>query len=210
MTRVQWCWYLVRTFAVLAPLLLLLGLSQAIWGDGRQCYQFWQEWSVSHQIVTRAARVVTGWGNALAYAIYGIILWRAILRRQQDEVCFVFRYILVQLVIALVLTHALKNAFGMPRPSAGEIASRPWSFNSLYQSFPSGHTVEIVGAALPLALRSSRMIIPALCGLWIASVAYSRVYLGRHFLMDIWGGLVLGTFAALLIHTFSRQQNRAA
>jgi membrane-associated phospholipid phosphatase len=185
--------------AVLGPIVLLLALSHAIWGGGQACYLFWESWNVLHPAVTLCARLATDWGNPLAYAIYGLILIRAMHRKNRDDLRFVLCYIIVQLVIALVLTNVLKNAFGLPRPYVDATEARPWSFKSMYQSFPSGHTAEIVGAVLPLALRWPRPAQAVLCGLWIAAVGYSRVYLGRHYLMDIWGGIAIGGLAALSI-----------
>lgn len=76
------------------------------------------------------------------------------------------------------------------------------------KGFPSGHTTEIFCVVTYLALISKHKLlqIALLCiGL---IVAYSRVYLSQHFIQDILGGAVLGTFCALVTYTaFQRYQN---
>ena len=191
--------------AVLAPILLLLALSHAIWGSGQACYLFWTNLSELNPVLTFCVQLVTDWGNPLIYAIYAAILVRAARQKNRDDLRFVLCYIIVQLAIALVLANVLKNAFGLPRPYVEATEAKPWSFRSMYQSFPSGHTAEIVGAVLPLALRRPHPATAALCGLWIAVVGYSRIYLGRHYLMDIWGGIAIGLLASLCILHLARK-----
>ena len=192
----------------LGPLLALLALSYLVWGSGQACYLFWREWGNSHPTaITTIWKAVTNWGNALAYVIYAMILLQAVRKNSRDDLRLVLCYTGVQLVVTLALTHLLKNFFGMPRPYTGDILPQPWSFQAAYQSFPSGHTSEIVGAFLPLAVWRNRVGDAVLCGLWIAMVAYSRVYLGRHYLMDIWGGMAVGSLAALCILYFARKRS---
>jgi Membrane-associated phospholipid phosphatase len=190
----------------LGPLIVLLVTSHAVWGSGEATYTFWKYWSRAHPLVTRAANVITDWGNPLAYLVYGVIALQAVCRKRRGDLRLVLCYTAVQLCIALVLTHVLKNAFGMPRPFAKESVPQPWAFQSIYQSFPSGHTTEIVGAVLPLALWRGRLRDAVAGCVWVTLVAYSRVYLGRHYLMDIWGGMTLGCLSAFLIFHFARKR----
>lgn len=189
----------------LGPLLVLLAASFCLWGSGEATYAFWRHWAYVHPAITRVVHLITNWGNPLAYIVYGLILFTAVRHKRRGDLWLVIWYIAAQLCIALCLTHLLKNAFGMPRPFTGEHVPHPWAFKAMYQSFPSGHTTEIVGAVLPLALWRKRFGDAAVCGLWLTLVAYSRVYLGRHYLMDIWGGLALGCLSAFLILHFARK-----
>jgi len=131
-----------------------------------------------------------------------------------------------------VLTHALKNTFALPRPAeidssvrllgdatpdaapVRSAAGRFWTLPdpaaiAYYRSlphasfgFPSGHvstaTTFWVGTS---ALLRSRTLGAIGAGV-ILLTAVSRVYLGRHFLADVAGGLVLGlsvVLASLLV-----------
>lgn len=66
-------------------------------------------------------------------------------------------------------------------------------------SFPSGHatmaaiTFGVLAVLASHAMsRWSRSLVHAACGLVVISIAYSRIYLGVHWLSDVLGGLLLG------------------
>ncbi len=66
-------------------------------------------------------------------------------------------------------------------------------------SFPSGHatmaaiTFGVLAVLASHAMsRWSRSLVHATCGLVVISIAYSRIYLGVHWLSDVLGGLLLG------------------
>lgn len=63
-------------------------------------------------------------------------------------------------------------------------------------SFPSGHTAVSFAAAGVLALRKSRLAVPAL--ILASIIAFSRLYLYVHFPTDVLGGLLVGLLCALL------------
>ena len=75
--------------------------------------------------------------------------------------------------------------------------------------FPSGHTTAITGAAgwLIYLKRSWPYII--LGTLISASVALSRLYLGVHYIRDLFGGLLLGTIMVLTALLFKRRMGMA-
>jgi undecaprenyl-diphosphatase len=70
--------------------------------------------------------------------------------------------------------------------------------------FPSGHSVAASALFLTLALVAAqspnpgvrRLLVGAAIGIALL-VAWSRVYLGVHYLTDVMGGLLLGTAGAL-------------
>jgi len=61
--------------------------------------------------------------------------------------------------------------------------------------FPSGHTSNavVLWGGISLFLKSSRLTI--FCALLILLIPLSRMYLGRHFLADILGGYLVGSFS---------------
>lgn len=102
--------------------------------------------------------------------------------------------------LAFLLDTAIKAVVRHPRPTEAMIALPP-DF-----SFPSGHTVAASALYLTLALLAAgverragprRLLIAS--GLVVSLlVAWSRVYLGVHYLSDVVGGLLLGTAGAIV------------
>jgi undecaprenyl-diphosphatase len=74
-------------------------------------------------------------------------------------------------------------------------------------SFPSGHAATSFAAATMLALAFPRLA-PALL-LLAAAVAFSRVYVGVHYPLDIVGGAVLGALIAIALRRLVRARRRS-
>jgi undecaprenyl-diphosphatase len=108
---------------------------------------------------------------------------------------------LIALALALALASSassvVKHAVARERPFdaiprvavIGKAPSDP--------SFPSGHTTNAFAAATILA-RAVPQAAPLWWGLAIA-IAYSRVYLGVHYPLDVAGGAVLGMVCAMIV-----------
>jgi undecaprenyl-diphosphatase len=73
-------------------------------------------------------------------------------------------------------------------------------------SFPSGHAATSFAAATMLSFAFPRFA-PALLVL-AAAVAFSRVYVGVHYPLDILGGAVLGSLMAIAIRALVRVRAR--
>ncbi len=146
--------------------------------------------------------------------------------------------VLVALLLAGVLTEALKSISALPRPSdidarVNEPADSPpvpvldrggassfWGLPipeaiAAVQSrpdpsygFPSGHvslaTAFFAGVALFFRLRS----VVFFGAVWVPLMAVSRVYLGRHFLADVLGGVGVGALAVVAAALLLRGPDR--
>ena len=100
------------------------------------------------------------------------------------------------LICELLLCNVLlKPLVARPRPYALReielLIEAPKDF-----SFPSGHTAAAFAAASALAMRRSRLTIPALVLALI--IAFSRLYLYVHYPTDVLAGIVLGSLCGIL------------
>jgi membrane-associated phospholipid phosphatase len=116
----------------------------------------------------------------------------------------------VTLVLAIVFADALtivaKGAFASPRPHAVDarvrtlgafesrltLAASRTSVPADEFGFPSGHVATSAAWALGLAWSRRKAWQLSAAAAWIALMAVSRMYLGRHFPADVIGGLVVG------------------
>jgi undecaprenyl-diphosphatase len=107
----------------------------------------------------------------------------------------------VAVVIADASAGFLKVLVGENRPSEPDpLVSIPHS-----HSFPSGHTATAVAGAVVLSVLAPRAA--PLFVLLAAGVAYSRLYVGAHFPLDVVGGAVLGAATALLLLAVVRRRS---
>jgi membrane-associated phospholipid phosphatase len=114
--------------------------------------------------------------------------------------------------LSFLLDNGLKLVFQHPRPTEAIIAI-PDSY-----SFPSGHAVAASALFITLALAAAtgeRRLRPRRVLVWggvliAVLVAWSRVYLGVHYLSDVVGGLLLGSAGAIAVSTaLSRTDSHA-
>ena len=92
--------------------------------------------------------------------------------------------------LTTIATSWLKELFDRPRPPddadpVSSLIDLPTS-----ASFPSGHASTAFAAAVALSVLVPRWRVPALA--LAAVVAFSRVYLGVHFWLDVIAGALLG------------------
>ena len=184
------------------PLLLALGWTFAAFDSEADVHTFMLRHRAAHPLLKDATKILTDWGNAAVYAVYAWLLFTGLRRKDRCRTRLAVVYIVVQLAVALVLVHVLKFVIGRPRPDVDGLF-RSMSTHSRYHSMPSGHTTEISGAVLPLAMRAKSTLAVLGMGLYLGAVGYSRVYLGWHHPSDVLCGWLLGSVAALAIHLFS-------
>lgn len=122
---------------------------------------------------------------------------------------------------------AVKALVGRSRPP-GEVTGALIAETG-HNSFPSGHTAFAVSLVLAIVLvlarsRGQRLVLLAAGSLFVAVVAFSRMYLGVHYLSDVTGSVFISAAAILAwlpvwnnliapriswVHLIRRLENRA-
>lgn len=156
--------------------------------------------------------IVIGWatwlGNALVLGI-GIIPFLYFMDRKNFR-----RNLLLltsTLILGAIICRALKHLVDRPRPlkdMADLIAVGKVHIHVLFaplreRSMPSGHAVTIFSAATSLSFLFRRYAIPFFLAAILMGI--SRVYVGAHYLSDVWVGALIGMLSAGLVHWLYHQ-----
>ena len=136
--------------------------------------------------------LVTNLGSSAALAVLVIILFWYLRKTGKAPLAWgaILAYVLAQL-----LSNALKLAVGRPRPPLATLAGSE-------SSFPSGHATLSAAVLFYIAFvvtsAEPRMKVPAYAAAALAAVAvaFSRVWLGEHWLSDTVAGFILGSLVA--------------
>ncbi|MGQ0485385.1 MAG: VTT domain-containing protein [Hyphomicrobiales bacterium] len=128
-----------------------------------------------------------GDGAVLTVMAVIIVVWLAWRRAYRGAIAAA-----IAIIAGKIFVPVLK--YGIQRPRPLELYSGAEIF-----SFPSGHATMamlIFGILAVLVSHSmgrwGRAVVYATCGIVVIAIAYSRVYLGAHWLSDVAGGLLFG------------------
>ena len=113
----------------------------------------------------------------------------------------VFVLVLAADAVAELVTDLLKLAIPRARPHVSRLIALPHS-----HSFPSGHSATAFACATTLAAFAPRYRVPFL--VLAAAIAYSRLYNGVHYPLDVLAGSLLGVLTALLLLGARRRGSR--
>jgi membrane-associated phospholipid phosphatase len=95
------------------------------------------------------------------------------------------------------INEALKLAFHLPRPYWVSNAVKPYAAISSF-GFPSGAAMGSVVLYGYVSRVVRRWWVVAICGILLAWTVLARIFAGVHFLLDILGGLLLGSLILVL------------
>jgi len=92
----------------------------------------------------------------------------------------------------------IKPVFDRPRPCCANVQSRVLGDCLKSRSFPSSHAVNSAAVAAVVLFRQGPVIgLPLL--LLSGVIAYSRVYVGVHYPLDVFGGMAIGCFLGFMM-----------
>ena len=107
-----------------------------------------------------------------------------------------FAHVTATVLLADLISLGLKELTDRPRPFFAHPDPAPLMRTSLDLSLPSGHAATSFAGATLLALEHRRAAVPLY--VLAALIAWSRVYVGVHYPLDVVAGALLGTGVALL------------
>jgi undecaprenyl-diphosphatase len=96
-----------------------------------------------------------------------------------------------------LLATGLKVLTDRPRPYVANPGQDPLTEAVLELSFPSGHAATAFAGATALSRFLPRRLLPLFA--LAAAIAWSRVYVGVHYVSDVVAGAALGVATALLL-----------
>lgn len=151
--------------------------------------------------IQQLSRNVTRGTDWPVHVTVGLILAGLAWWRGHKRWARIFLAMMMAAALAGTSAYALKISTGRVRPSVKvEKVWRGPELRQNYQAFPSGHTAVSTGFFGVLLFASWR--IGLLCLPIPLFVAFSRIFLGAHYLSDVVGGMVVGLLIAFLVVSF--------
>ena len=207
----KWKWVL---FGILIMLALVFGC--VFWGDKMLYTMIHQSdcsaWAVSEGFWCSIAIIMGKIFSAKAWFMVSVLsvlfffIYKA-LRNENDfryafvkiKNSYVF-YVFCSVVLAIMTTGLLKVLIGRARPvlydALGKTFFEPWTFNSVFNSMPSGHTTVSFAGLVMIGMLFPRIK----WATWTMAIiiGLSRIYVGAHWPSDI----ILGAFIGMLCADF--------
>lgn len=160
-------------------------------------------------LLFKQALAWTHWGKsgtvliptAIVLIASSLVTWRQLRPRTQLLLLnqtALSAYLFVSVALSGIVVNLIKPLVGRSRPSLypqlGTFHVDPLTFHIRFASFPSGHASVAGAAAMAIALLFPRLRVPVLIlALWLAT---TRVFVGSHFMSDVFAGLMIGAWFA--------------
>ena len=147
----------------------------------------------------------SGWMAVVLISLWSISTILARLTSEKSRWELVARqsvFVFIAVALSGIFTLIVKGIVGRARPylydTEGSFGFNPFSYESIYASWPSGHTTTAFAFAVAIIILAPRLkyILLPLATL----AAYSRMAVDAHYLADVIMGTTVGTIGAILIY----------
>jgi len=153
--------------------------------------------------------------DSLFWPFSGVLMWFPLIlvplyfvwRRKKDWKPAVISLILIPVLSMIASNHIFKPIFTRFRPTTHpsfmDVVTllNDYTAGGLY-GFISGHTTSAFGFAVLSSLLVRNKVYTVVILIWAFLMAYSRIYLGAHFISDVIGGFIIGVLLAILVYFF--------
>jgi undecaprenyl-diphosphatase len=145
--------------------------------------------SMQEPILTDLLWTITALGSLEFGLIWFAGLW---LMRRGDLAA----YVLIAILMEIVIVTFMKETILRPRPYDAMV-DVGWLYRQDSWSFPSGHAAGVFALGTVIGLKVRRTL-PLMAAIALA-VAFSRVYIGVHYPLDVIAGSVIGILIGLFV-----------
>ncbi len=136
--------------------------------------------------------------NSAFYVAFGVPLILVIVNKIWKNVNLGKKpwYLFSVVISSAILSNILKYTINRPRPFITHSIIEKISAGGS-PSFPSGHTSDAFAIATAISIAYPKWYIIILAYAWALTVAYSRMFLGVHYLSDVIVGITIGVGLAI-------------
>ena len=165
-----------------------------------------------HDLFTWINSTHTPLTDALLWPFSGTLIWCPVvlvpfwfyLRKRPDRLPASLSIGLIILLCSIVSDLVFKPLFSRFRPTMHPLyleqvrLLKEYAANGLY-GFISGHTTNAFGFAMLSSLLIGKRPYTIGIFVWALAMGYSRIYLGAHFVSDVWAGMITGSLLGVLV-----------
>lgn len=151
---------------------------------------------------------ITYLGEAVVYVLMGLIL---LYKKRYPQLQAMFIALVLHIIAVQILKNIIFDDAVRPKLFFQDIASLNFVEGvevHSYMSFPSGHTATAFSAFALIAFFHCGRLWEIVAITAAIAVAFSRMYLQQHFLVDVFIGSIIGTISALIAYNWLNLQNR--